>query len=198
IEEIIDIKGIPVRLTDTAGIIEPRGLIERKAVQRSRRYIQLADLAILVFDGSRSLTKEDDILIRKLKKKQTIVVINKIDLKQKIGRGKIRKNFSLVIDISAKKLRNINLLEDALVNLVYEGRVVNPESIMVSNLRHIEATRHAQKLIAGSINSLDNRLSLEFIAEDIKGALGDLDSILGRSFSEDLLDKIFGEFCIGK
>ena len=69
---------------------------------------------------------------------------------------------------------------------------------MVSNLRHIEAVRRAQKLIAQALNSLDNKLSLEFVAQDIKDSLVNLDDILGRRFSEDLLDKIFSEFCIGK
>jgi tRNA modification GTPase len=198
IEEIIDIKGIPVRIVDTAGIIEPRDLVEKKAVQRSKRYIKLADLVILIFDGSRRLSKEDGVLIRKLKKKQTVVVINKIDLKQRIEKEKIKKYFNPVIEISAKKLKNINLLEDAIANLVYKGRINDPESIMVSNLRHVETIRGAQKSIAEASKSLDNKLSLEFIALDIKGALNYLDNILGKRFAKDLLDRIFSEFCIGK
>jgi tRNA modification GTPase len=69
---------------------------------------------------------------------------------------------------------------------------------LVSNLRHIEALKKTEKLVVGSLNSLDNKLSLEFIAQDLKEALSNLDDILGRRFSEDLLDKIFSEFCIGK
>lgn len=198
IEEIIDIKGIPIRIVDTAGIIEPRDLIEKKAVQRSKRYIDLADLVILLFDGSRRLSREDETLVRRLKRKTVIAIINKIDLKQKIQRHKILERFSHVIDISAKRSKNIGLLERAIVNLVYDGKVSNPEPVMVSNLRHIEAIKEAKKLIAEAINSLDNKLSPEFIAQDIKDALLHLDDILGKRFSEDLLDKIFSEFCIGK
>ena len=198
IEEIIDIKGIPIRIVDTAGIIEPRDLVEKKAVQRSKRCIDLADLVILMFDGSKRLAKEDETLIKKLKKKSALAIINKIDLKQKIEKDKILKRFKDVIDISAKKLKNINLLEDAIANLVYGGKISSSESVMVSNLRHIETIKQAQKLIAQALNSLDNKLSLEFIAQDIKDALGHLDEILGKRFSEDLLDKIFSEFCIGK
>jgi len=198
IEEIIDIKGIPIRIVDTAGIIEPRDLVEKKAVQRSKRCIDLADLVILMFDGSKRLAKEDETLIKKLKKKSALAIINKIDLKQKIEKDKILKRFKDVIDISAKKLKNINLLEDAIANLVYGGKISSSESVMVSNLRHIETIKQAQKLIAQALNSLDNKLPLEFIAQDIKDALGHLDEILGKRFSEDLLDKIFSEFCIGK
>jgi len=198
IEEIIDIKGIPVRIVDTAGIIEAHGPVEKKAVERSKKYIKLADLIILVFDGSRRLGKEDTILIRKLKTKQAIAVINKTDLRQRIEREEIKKGFSTIIELSAKKQKNINLLEKEIANLVYGAKINSPESIMVSNLRHIEAIRCAQKLIAQAKESLDNELSLEFMALDIKGALDSLDNILGRNFSEDLLDRIFSEFCIGK
>ncbi len=198
IEEIIDIKGIPIIIVDTAGIIEPRDLIEKKAIQRSRRYIDLADLVILLFDGSKRLTKEDEALMKRIKRKNTLAIINKIDLKQNIEKGRIQRRFNQVINISAKKLKNIDLLESAIANLVYNGKISHSEPIMVSNLRHIEAIKRTQKLIAEALNSLDNKLSLEFVAQDIKDALGHLDDILGKRFSEDLLDKIFSDFCIGK
>jgi tRNA modification GTPase len=198
IEEIIDIKGIPIRIVDTAGIIEPRDLIEKKAVRRSKKYIELADLVILVFDGSKRLNHEDEALIKKLKKKTVISVINKIDLKQKIQRQKISQRFNYVVDISAKKFKNINLFEDTIANLVYNGKVSSSESILVSNLRHVETIKAVKKLITETLNALDNKLSSEFIAQDIKDALMYLDDILGKRFAEDLLDKIFSEFCIGK
>lgn len=198
VEEIIDIKGIPIRIVDTAGIIEPRDLIERKAIERTKRHVDLADLIILLFDGSKRLTKDDKIIMDKLNKKTIIAIINKIDLKQKIEKDRILKRFNHVIEISAKKSRNINLLEEGIANLIYKGKVTSCESMLVSNLRHIESLRVAQKLIAQASNSLDNKLSLEFIAQDIKDAFVYLDDILGKSFSEDLLDKIFSEFCIGK
>jgi tRNA modification GTPase len=198
IEEVIDIKGIPIRIVDTAGIIEPRDLIEKKALQRSKKYIAAADLVILLFDASRQLTPEDAMLMRKLKKKLTLAVINKIDLKPRLQKEKILNKFSNIIEVSAKKLKNINLLEDKIANLVYNGRLSSRESILVSNLRHIETIKKVQKFIAGALGSLENKISLEFIAQDIKDALLYLDEILGKQFSEGLLDKIFSEFCIGK
>jgi len=198
IEEIIDINGIPVRIVDTAGIIEPRDLVEKKAVIRSNKQIELADLAILVFDGSRRLTPEDTVLMRKLKKKITIAVINKIDLRQKIERDKIPDRLKGPIGISAKRQKNIKSLENAITELVYAGKTVSSDAVVVGNLRHIAAIRQAQKFIAQTLDSLDNKLTLELIAQDIKDALGCLDEVLGRRFSEELLNKIFSEFCIGK
>ncbi|MDD5044933.1 MAG: tRNA uridine-5-carboxymethylaminomethyl(34) synthesis GTPase MnmE [Candidatus Omnitrophica bacterium] len=198
IEEIIDIQGIPVRIVDTAGIIEPRDLIEKKAVERAKKQIKLADLVILVFDGSRKLGSEDAALMRNLAGRPLIALINKIDLKQRIEKEKLKKHFHSLVEISAKNAKNVRLLEDALVHAVYNGRVTTPESVLVSNARHIEKLKHAEKFIADSLVSLDNSLSSEFVAEALKEALGCLDDILGKKFSEDLLDKIFSEFCIGK
>jgi tRNA modification GTPase len=198
IEEIIDIKGIPIRVVDTAGIIEPRDLVEKKAVQRSKKYMDAADLAILLFDGNKKLSKEDKVLMRKLEKKNTIAIINKIDLIQKIEKDKVLQRFKSVIEICAKRAKNIDLLEEEIANLVYNGKIADPEPIILSNQRHIEVIKEAQKLIAQTLNSLDNKLSLEFVSQDTKEALGYLDDILGKRFSEDLLERIFSEFCIGK
>ena len=198
IEEIIDIKGIPVRIVDTAGILEPRDLVEKEAVKRSKERIAQADLAIILFDGSKKLSREDVFIINKLKTKQAIALINKCDLKPKIERDKITEVFKRTIDISAKKLININLLEDAIADLVYAGGIITPESLMVASLRYLKALKKAKIIIAQAQKSLDNNLPAEFIAQDLKEALGYLDEILGKKFPEDLLDKIFSEFCIGK
>ncbi|MEI6631683.1 MAG: tRNA uridine-5-carboxymethylaminomethyl(34) synthesis GTPase MnmE [bacterium] len=200
VEEVMDIKGIPVKIVDTAGIIRPRDLIEKEAVRRSKRYIALADLVILLFDGSKRLSGEDSNLIKKLRNKVVLAVINKIDLKQKIQRSEIVNSFKLVIDISAKKNKNISLLEDYIADLVQEGKINMHESASISNLRHIEKIKKAQKLIAEAANSVDNNKLLysECVCQGIKGALLALDDILGRRFSEDLLDRIFSNFCIGK
>ncbi len=198
IEEIVDIKGIPVRLADTAGILKPRNIVEKKAVQRAKDYIASADLVFLLFDGSKSLSKEDRELIRKVRNKIVLAIINKIDLKQKINKPQITEVFKNIIEISAKRIKNIHILEDALVNLVYRGKIGLSESALVSNLRHIEALKKAQKLIEEARVSLDNKLHIELVAQSIKDALSHLDDILGKQFSEDLLDKIFSDFCIGK
>ena len=198
IEEVIDIKGIPIRIVDTAGILEPRDLVEKKAIQRTKRYIDLADLVIVLFDGSKPLSADDQLLIKRVKNKVSLAVINKNDLRQKIKENLISNNFKHTISISAKKMRNIDLLEDVVAELVYNGHFSPADSILVSNIRHIEKIKKTQKLIAESLDLLDNRVSIEFIVQNIKDATGYLDDILGRRFSEDLLDRIFSRFCIGK
>ena len=115
-----------------------------------------------------------------------------------IKREKISGIFKYTVALSAKKNKNIDLLEDAIVDSVYKAEVFRPEYSMVSNLRHITVLLSAQKLIAEALNSLDNKLPPEFISQDIKDALSFIDDILGKRFTEDLLDKIFSDFCIGK
>lgn len=198
IEETIDIRGIPVKIVDTAGIVEPRDLAEKKAVSLAREQMESADLVILVFDGTKKLSQEDRRLIKKLKNKTVIAVINKSDLRQRIEKEEIIKVFGRANDISAKKFKNIELLEETVAELIYCGKIRSPEAQLAVNLRQAQGLSDAQKFIAEALNSLDNNIFIEYVAQSVRQALGLLDEILGRKFSEGLLDKIFSEFCIGK
>jgi len=198
IEELIDIKGIPVRIVDTAGILKPRNLIEAKAVRRSRSQINLADLVIILFDSGSKLDHRDRKLIKEVKNKNVIAVINKIDLKTRIDKNEITGVFSRVVELATRSGKNLNLLENALYNFVYQGKLPSPELILVSNLRHIQALKDALELISQAKVILADKLPIEFITQNLKDACVSLDKILGKSFSEDLLDRIFTDFCIGK
>jgi tRNA modification GTPase len=198
IEELIDIKGIPVRIVDTAGILVPRNLIEKKAVKMARNQISLADLVIILFDANTKLDQQDRKMIKEVKNKAVIAVINKIDLKMRIEKNEITGIFHRVIDLAARSGKNLNLLEDALYDFVYQGKLSGSEFMLVSNLRHIQALRDAQKLISEARVILTDKLPLELIAQNLKDACVYLDKILGKNFSADLLDRIFMDFCIGK
>lgn len=198
IEEMLDIKGIPVKIVDTAGILKARDLIEKKAILRSREHIKLADLIIILFDASHKLNAEDRKLIKEVKNKKVIAVINKIDLKARIEKDQIGKLFPKVVRLCAKKSKNINFLEDAIAEFVYQGKLSTPEFTLVSNLRHIQALKAAKKSIEQTQITLAGKLPLELIAQGLKDACVDLDRILGRSFPEELINRIFTDFCIGK
>jgi len=198
IEEMLDIKGIPVKIVDTAGILKPRNLIEKKAVLRAKNHIRFADLVIILFDASKELEENDWKLIKEVKNRNVIAVINKIDLRVRIKRDELSKVFHKIVELSAKKAKNINLLEDALCEFVYQGKLPSSESMLVSNLRHISALKEAQKLLNNASSSLTDKLPIELLTQDLKDASVYLDKILGKDFSEDLLDRIFADFCIGK
>lgn len=198
IEEIIDIKGIPARIFDTAGILTPRNMIEREAIRRSREHIKLADMVIILFDASGKLSHLDRKLIREVRHKNVIAVINKIDLKNRIEEDQLLRAFRKVVRICARSGKHIDTLEGALYEFVFKGKLNAPESLIVSNLRHIQALRNAKKLVGQAKEALRNNLTQEFIAQDLKDACVYLDKILGKNFPEDLLDRIFADFCIGK
>ena len=198
IEEILDISGIPVKIVDTAGIIEPRDLIEKKAVSRTQRYIEEADLVLLIFDGNKQLSYEDEVLMRRINPAQVIALINKIDLRQKINSEKIIKRFKRVIHVSAKKQKNINLLEEAIARFVFNGKVKSNQPLWITNIRHIQQLKNTQKSLLCARGSINKNLPFECIAHDLNKAVGYLDELQGKCFSEELLDKIFSQFCIGK
>jgi tRNA modification GTPase len=198
IEETIDFLGVPVRLIDTAGILKPRDIVEKLAVRRSNKHILDADLVLIIFDGHQKLSSEDERLIKQVKGKKAIAVINKMDLKLNIEKTKIAKIFGPPLEISAKHSKNISQLKEAIVATAFIGNQPAKEHVLVSNLRHINALKQARALVLEAQTSLQNGLSEEFVSQSLKEAVALLDQILGKSFSEDLLDKIFSEFCIGK
>lgn len=199
VEEDTDIKGIPVRLVDTAGIKEPRDAAEKKAVLRSRRYMDHADLVILLFDGGRKLEAADRELIRKLRKKRNVLaVVNKSDLKQRVEAALLEKEFGNILLISAKKGKNLGILEEKIAGMIFKGSAPGGEPVFVSSRRHLESLRQAEEHLYGAYLSCTEGSSPELAAQDIKDALGSLDSVLGLNSRDDVLEKIFSRFCIGK
>jgi len=200
IEETAQIKGIPFQLIDTAGILEPRDLIEREAIKRSRLFIEGADLILLVLDASHPLTKQDRDLIGHVKDRNVLVVLNKSDLPSKIEIKKITAALKgkQLVRISALRKKAIAQLEKAIVENVWQGKAADTSGILISNVRHIDSLKKCSQVIRKARQSLEENLPLEFISEDIKEAVNDLDQITGRNIDSDLLDKIFSQFCIGK
>ncbi len=200
IEETAAIKGIPFQLVDTAGILEPRDLVEQEAVKRSHLYIESADVALLVLDLSRSLSDEDQMLIDKLKDVNTIVILNKCDLAVQLDESRIRDIFygKKVLKVSALEKTALEDLESAIVDQVWQGGEYDTHGILITNIRHTNALKSAQTSLAGALEIVDQGMSWEFASEEIKIAVNHLDGITGRNIDADLLDRIFSQFCIGK
>ena len=200
LEESAQIKGIPISLVDTAGILEPRDLIEEEAVKRSQLYIKGADLVLLVLDHSHPLEDQDRLLMDQLNKTRVLAVVNKMDLEGRIELSVPQRIFGdrNVIKVSALDSRSIHELELKIVDLICGQKNLDTHGILVSNIRHIKALEQAQKNLLGALRLLGENASLEFISEEIKSAVNGLDAITGRNIDEDLLDRIFSEFCIGK
>ncbi len=200
IEELAQIRGIPFQLVDTAGILEPRDLIEQEAIKRSHMVIKSADLILLVLDASQPISKEDEELISKINEQNVLVVVNKRDLKNQISEDEIKKLLPKkgMIRVSALKKTGIDDLEEAIVEKVLQGESINTNHILVSNIRHINALKECVQALEKTQKILADGLVLEVASEEIKTAINHLDSITGKNVDSDLIDKIFSEFCIGK
>jgi len=198
IEEFINIKGVGIRLVDTAGMVKPKDLIEHQAIRLTKDSIALSDIVLLVFDSSQKLMKKDYGLINELKGKDIIAVINKIDLPTRIEKERIKKIFKKVISVSSKTQENLGKLEEAIISFVYKGKVVSSEGLITTNTRQIGEIAKAKELLQKAKVNFQKKLSLEFIALDLKLALDSLGKIIGETVDDAILDKIFSEFCIGK
>lgn len=200
LEESAQIKGIPFVLVDTAGILEPRDLIEEEAIKRSHIYIESADLVLLVLDISRPLSDEDMLLLDKTKDANVLVVFNKSDLDHTMNEAEFPQSLSLrrIIKASAFEKNSIDALESAIVESVWQEGESGAHGLMVSNIRHVNALKTAQHSMAGAVEIIDQGIALEFASEEIKNAVNQLDGITGRNIDADLLDRIFAQFCIGK
>ncbi len=200
IEETAQIKGIPFQLVDTAGILEPRDTIEEEAVKRSRLSMNAADLVLLVFDATSPFSDEDKNLLHSVNDKNFLIVLNKCDLipsNETSSLGKILQE-KRIMEVSALKKSGIGELENAIVENVLNGSVVDPAGILVSNVRHIQSLKECAVSLGQAQEAIHNGLSLEFSSEGLKTAINGLDQITGRNIDQDLLEKIFSEFCIGK
>lgn len=199
IEEAVNIKGIPLRIIDTAGIIRSKNNITKESVGRSMDYMNKACLVLLVLDNSRPLGKEDLDIIDAVRYKKKLVVLNKSDLPKQLTASEIRKHFcnDTILNISAKFKTGIDKLEDAIYNIFFSGGITI-DSISLSNSRHIQSLKQALNFLSSAVNGIEEKRPAELIVIDIKDAADALGVITGEIFTEDMLDIIFNKFCIGK
>ena len=198
VEDNINIKGMPLKIYDTAGILEPKDLISAKAMEKSYAKIDEADLVLLVFDGSQALCKDDLFLIEKVRQKRVIFIINKIDLPQKLDARRLRKYKNTVTKISALKDRGLDRLEEAIIKAVFKKGLRKADDIFVSNIRHAGLLKEALERIGDAEDYFTKRYSFDFVFFSLSEALGAISQITGKSVTDDILDSIFSNFCIGK
>ncbi|MFC1515057.1 tRNA uridine-5-carboxymethylaminomethyl(34) synthesis GTPase MnmE [Candidatus Omnitrophota bacterium] len=198
VEDSINIRGLPLKIYDTAGILEPKDLIAAKAMEKSYAKIDEADLILLVFDRSKPLNKDDTFLIEKVKEKRAIFIINKIDLPDKLDAGRLRKYAKPLVRLSALKNKGLSGLEESIVKAVFTKGLHKPGDIFLSNIRHIGLLKAALKDVDQAGEYLAGRHSLDLVFFALGQGLEAIARITGKTFNEDILDSIFGEFCIGK
>lgn len=199
IEEIINIKGIPLVLTDTAGIRKTEDIVENIGVEKSKKFIENADLVLLVLDASRELESEDREVIEEIQNnnKKMIVLLNKIDLERKIELDEF--GLENILEISAKDNIGIEDMEERIYSYIVEEKVEDSsEKLIITNIRHKTALEKTKDAIRNIFETIDAGMPMDLISVDLKEALDSLSEITGEISSEDILDHVFGNFCVGK
>ena len=200
IEEVLSIRNIPVYLVDTAGIRETADKVEKMGIEKSKEAFNQADFILFLLDGSRPLEEEDLQIMEFLKERKSLVLINKRDLGEAISIEEIAAKLpaSQVIEASLLKGQGITEIEDAVEDLVYGGEIVQKESMMVNNVRHIELLQQAVKSLTDALHMSERREALDFIEVDVKNAYERLGEIIGETVSDDIINEVFARFCLGK
>ena len=198
IEESINFAGLPVILWDTAGIRETDDQVEKIGVDLSRQYIEKADAAIVILDGSASLTDEDFLCLESVGDKKSLVAVNKCDIEQALDVDLIKKivGKKQILLISAKRGDGLGELRQALRELIL-GVNTEPE-IVLTNLRHKSALIRAEKALSSAGDAIGDMRPPEFVAVDLGAARDALEEIVGAITTDEILERIFMNFCIGK
>ncbi len=199
IEDYVNLDGILLKITDTAGIRETEDKVEAIGVSRAVKSIEGADLIIAIFDGSEKFDENDEEILKLLESKKSIVLVNKADLESKNSEDELKNFFGNrdYMNVSIKKGTILDI-ENKIKDMFFSGDLKAKEEFYINNLRHVRALKEAVKFIDSAIEGLETREFLDCIEVDLRGALDELGNITGETTTEDILDKVFSEFCIGK
>lgn len=196
LEEYLNIAGVPLRILDTAGIRHSHDIVEQEGVRRTLAALESADIVLAVLDGSQELTMEDRRVLEQVDGKRAIVVINKGDLARKLGQI---DHPGEKVTVSCRTGTGLDDLRRSISNIVMKGTGPSrAEHAWAVNQRHKTALLESEESLRNVLESIRADLSPEFIALDLRAALDSLGIIIGTTYTENILEKIFNEFCIGK
>lgn len=198
IEEFININGLPIRIVDTAGIRHSDETVEKEGIRRSLDALNSADFVIALFDGSEQLKHEDLELVQRIKEKNAVIAVNKSDLPLKLSPDAVQKWGKPCLFISALTGERIDNLKDVLFDANLKDWKEEREGVIITNIRHKTALNNASSALGRALEALSKNLPLEIYALELRDALDALGEIIGTVTTDDILNKIFSEFCIGK
>ena len=200
IEEALTIRNIPVKLTDTAGIRHTDDVIEKIGIEKSKESFNKADLIIFMVDNARPLDDEDREIIEYIGDRKVIVIINKTDLESRLNRNEIEEKLpgAIIIEAAVAKDQGISILEDEIEKLVFDGRVKQNDSMMVTNVRHKALLEEASSALKDASSMAEAGEALEFLEIDVNRAYEALGEIIGEAVNENIINEVFARFCLGK
>jgi tRNA modification GTPase len=200
IEEYVNVRGVPLRLLDTAGIRETEDIVERIGVEKSRQVLKEADLILLVLNYADSFTKEDENLFEAVKGMDVIVIVNKTDLTQKIDMERVKELAAehKIVTTSLLEDRGVDELEEAISSLFFEGSIDAGDMTYLSNSRHIALIGQSLHTIEEAIAGVEMGTPIDIVQIDITRTWELLGEVIGESVHESLIDQLFSQFCLGK
>lgn len=200
LEEYVNVRGVPLRLVDTAGIRDTEDIVEKIGVERSRKALSEADLILFVLNNNEPLTEDDQTLFEVIKNEDVIVIINKTDLEQRLDVSELRKMIGdmPLIQTSMLKQEGIDELEIQIKDLFFGGEVQNQDMTYVSNSRHISLLKQARQSIQDAIDAAESGIPMDMVQIDLTRTWEILGEIIGESASDELIDQLFSQFCLGK
>ncbi|HEY7321319.1 MAG TPA: tRNA uridine-5-carboxymethylaminomethyl(34) synthesis GTPase MnmE [Candidatus Binatia bacterium] len=198
IEESINLDGLPVVLWDTAGIREAQDEVEQIGVDFSRAHLEKSDAAIIVLDGSMSLTDEDRIFLDASARKAGLIAINKMDLEQRVKYEELQQiaGDKKIVAVSAKRGNNIQELKESLRETILPMTVEPP--FVLTNLRHKSALLRGERALADALVAMEKALPPELVAVALQQTKESLEEVVGLIQNDDILEQVFSKFCIGK
>ena len=199
IEDYINLDGVLLKITDTAGIRETDDEVEKIGVNIAREKLKEADLVIAIFDISRDFDKDDEEILNLIKDKKHITILNKDDLDQKISDEEIEKYFKDdYLRLSVMENESVKKIENLIIDLFFDGELQISSDSILSNIRHINALKEAKKALLDVNESLKEKVFLDLIEVDLENVISHISEITGTITTEDILDRVFSDFCIGK
>lgn len=200
IEESLDLRGIPLRLTDTAGIRETSDEVERIGIERSKDSFNRADLVVLILDASDPLSEEDEEIMKAITEKKLLILLNKQDRGRVVERAEVERRFpgSVILETSLTEDDGAAPVEQAIYDMVIEGDVSQQESALVTNARHADLLAKASSQLGDAIEMTRLGEPLELIEIDIDQSRQYLGEIIGETATGDILEEVFSRFCLGK
>ncbi len=198
IEEYVNIKGVPLRIIDTAGIRETDDRVEKIGVEKALQKVEEADLVIMIFDSSRELEDDDKKILKYIENKKVIYIKNKTDLEERLNISEYGSIEKEAISISVLKNQGLDEIIDKITEMFFHGTINVSDELIINNVRHKNLLINAKNSLLEVLSSIESNMTIDFIEIDLKQAMEYLGLIVGKTVSDDLMDKIFNEFCIGK
>ncbi len=200
LEEYVNVRGVPLRLVDTAGIRETEDIVEKIGVERSREALKKADLILYVLNYNEPLTESDYQLADLIKDEDVIVIINKTDLEQQLDLDEVKQMVGdvPVVHTSMLSQSGIDALEEEISRMFFQGEVASQDMTYVSNARHISLLKQAKQTINDAMTAAEAGVPIDIVQIDLIRTWELLGEVIGEEVSDSLIDQLFSQFCLGK